>query len=328
MSTVAEKKEPAKEMVGFRPVPMVAFQPMDSLGVNLYCMREGDTKPVLLASGHLTKTREQLVAICVDDCECLLISDQDFSRFSQKLLGVLDQLLANDSISVETRFALLQIAYADEIECSFRKSSIENYIALAQELGPKISALLQQGKVSVHELFQQVDHSSSHSTHVTNVAAYAVILASRLKTATPEELDRIATGCLLHEVGKLYVSKTLLNKKGRLTPHDHEELNSAPQLAYEILSDYSTIDFAQLMMAYQHCERVDGTGYPVRILAEEIHPWAKLLALVDAFDAMTSDRSFRSAATVREALVQLVDNGNTHFDPEIVLCWISAFQQR
>jgi len=326
LSVTAPKKTAAKDIGRFRPVPMAAIRAMDSLGMNLYCLHENDTKPVLLCSERQTQTAEQLASICADNHRSLLVSQQDFSRFSQKLLELLDHVLADNSVSLEIRFSLLQIAYADEIERQFRKQSMEKYIELAQEIGPQISSLLQQGEISIQTLFNQVHRNSSHYAHVTNVAAYTVLLAKALDMVSPQELDRIAVGCLLHDVGKLYLPEEILTKKGRLSPHDHEEFNRVPLLAYEVLSDFQQVEFSQLMMIYQQNERMDGTGYPVKITAEEIHPWAKLLAVTVAFNAMTSDRAFRPASTLQEGLIQLADNVNTHFEPEMVLCWISAFQ--
>jgi len=84
------------------------------------------------------------------------------------------------------------------------------------------------------------------------------------------------------------------------------------------------VTFEQLMMAYQHHERFDGKGYPVGIAADEIHPWARMLAVVDVFDAMTGMRPYRKPATAQEAMDYIRQNAGTHFDPEVVECWDNA----
>ncbi len=326
MSLTAVRASVAQALENYRPIPLVAFRIVDSLGINLYCLRENDEKPRLLCGERHTQTKEQLAEICDCEYETLLVSRQDFLHLSKKLASCLDRALADETIPLEERFSLLQIAYAAELEHLFRQAYLEKYYVLAQEVGKKISSLLQQGEVSVEKLFSLLHHNSCHYAHVTNVAGYAVVLARALEIASPEELDRIAEACLLCEVGNLYLPEGLLSQKGRLSPHEREELNRAPLLAYEVLCEKEGIDFSQLMMIYQRRERVDGTGYPVRILGEEIHPWAKLLSVVDAFDAVTSDRDYRPAAPLQEGLMYLTQNANTHFEPEMVLCWISAFQ--
>ena len=328
MTATAEKMGSLVELEGFRSIPSVAFQSMESRGIDLYYMRENDIEPVLLSGHRQSLTPELLSEVRGRGHETLLVRKQDFPSVSKKLLGLLDQVLADTSIPLEIRFALLQIAYASKIERFFRTLFIKEYIELSQEVGSKISALFKQDEVSVQTLFRYVHHNSLHYTHVTNVTAYAVALAQAMDMASPEDLDRIAMGCMLHEVGKLYVPKELLTHQGRLSARDHQELDRIPQLAYEALCDYQSIDFAQLMMVYQQSERLDGTGYPVRNVDEEIHPWAKLLAVVDSFDASTNEKEFRPALSLKATLLSLTNGAKTHFDPEMILCWITGFQSQ
>jgi HD-GYP domain-containing protein (c-di-GMP phosphodiesterase class II) len=81
------------------------------------------------------------------------------------------------------------------------------------------------------------------------------------------------------------------------------------------------------MIVYQHHERVDGNGYPVGVPACDIHPWAKLVSIVDVFDAMTGKRPYRKSITAAEALQFIERNAGTHFDPEMAKCWISAMRK-
>lgn len=80
-------------------------------------------------------------------------------------------------------------------------------------------------------------------------------------------------------------------------------------------------------MIYSHHERMDGKGYPVGLVDEEIHPWARLLAVVDVFDAITSARPYRKPMSLKQSLKFLEKNSGTHFDPEMVQCWIAAMNQ-
>lgn len=82
------------------------------------------------------------------------------------------------------------------------------------------------------------------------------------------------------------------------------------------------------MMVYSHHERMDGKGYPVGMVGAEIHPWAKLLAVVDVFDAITSARPYRMPMILPEALAFLERNAGTHFDREMVTCWNALMQSR
>jgi len=326
LNATVEKIDSALEVERFRAVPSVAFSVLDSLGTNLYHLRENDPEPVLLCGQRQSLTSKQLAEIRDRGHMTLLVRKQDFFALSGKLLGFLDQVLEDASISVEERFALLQVAYAEKIEKNFRKPFLEQYIEIAQEVGVKISALLQDDHVSTQSLFDFAHHNSLHYSHITNATAYAVVLALAMEMADPDELDRIAVGCMLHEVGKLFLPNDLQDHHCHLSPYERQELQRAPQLAYEALCDCQSVDAAQLMMIYQQSERLDGTGYPVRNVEEEIQAWAKLLAVVDTFDTSTSEAGSRAARNLQDALHSLSQGAKTHFDPEMILCWITSFQ--
>jgi HD-GYP domain-containing protein (c-di-GMP phosphodiesterase class II) len=150
------------------------------------------------------------------------------------------------------------------------------------------------------------------------------MLAERLGIKDQNELRKIASAAVLHDLGKRFIPAAILTKAGGLTYEEREIIETHPQRGYEELCENSELDFGQLMMVYQHHERVDGTGYPVRVLQNEIHPWARMLAVVDVFDTMTAKRPSRRPATPEYVLDYQRQQAGTHFDREVVECWISA----
>ena len=141
--------------------------------------------------------------------------------------------------------------------------------------------------------------------HILNTSAYAVLLAKELGLVEPSDLERIAVGALLHDVGKRFLPKHLIGGIAPLTAQERRLLEEHPQRGYEELHRRDDLTFEQLMMVYQHHERVDGKGYPVGVPDAEIHTWAKLCSVVDIFEALTGKRSYRAAVSVDRALAQL-----------------------
>lgn len=312
----------------YRQIPSAALQLLEGQDYHIHCLPPGESKPRLFF--HLKQTLSEEQAEALEDREdlVLLVTKQNFSKFSQHLLKHVGPALNDDSLPVGVRFAMLQVAYADELERLFHKSRLENFVLLTQKIGRRISTLFQKNEISISQLHSYAHHYPTNYAHLTNVAAYAVILAKNLGQPTSADLNQIAVGCLLHEVGKLFQPSELQENIGRLSANDRQELERTPQLAYESLCEFGHLNLGQLMMAYQQFERVDGTGYPVRYLAADIHPWAKLLAVVDVFDAMTTARAYRPALGLRDVLVHIADHSNAHFDPEVVQCMITNFQSR
>lgn len=140
------------------------------------------------------------------------------------------------------------------------------------------------------------------------------------------ELNSIATGALLHDLGKRMISPSILNKHGRLTEEDWEVIRSHPQRGYEELHDREDLTHEQLMMVYQHHEKLDGSGYPVRAYGDDIHPWARLCAVVDIFDAMSCHRPYRKAIDISSVLNRLERMAASQLERDMVSCWVSTMR--
>jgi putative nucleotidyltransferase with HDIG domain len=164
--------------------------------------------------------------------------------------------------------------------------------------------------VSAHELFANIAHDMSPACHAMNVAAYGMLLAEHLGVSSFAEKSQIATGALLHDLGKRSSAK----------PGDHHTT-----LGYIELCRNDKLSRGGLMMIYQHHEWVNGAGEPVAILGDEIHPWAKLLAVVNQFDSLTADDGGRRGLDPVDAIGTLAKRANKQFDLEVLRCWISIF---
>ena len=256
--------------------------------------------------------------------EQLYVRNGDFYNFSNDLLESLESLLQQETLPKAEKFAALQLAVAVEIEQTLRLVDCGRFRALADKIGHDLVGLLAEGEILPRELFRIARHDFNTFTHVTNVASYSVILAEHLGLNDRRELEQIASAAILHDVGKRFIPAKILTKPGRLDAEEREIIETHPLRGYEELCQRTELQFGQLMMVYQHHERVDGTGYPVRILKDEIHPWARMLAVVDVFDAMTARRPYRRPATPEYVLEYQRQQAGTHFDREVVECWISA----
>jgi HD-GYP domain-containing protein (c-di-GMP phosphodiesterase class II) len=152
--------------------------------------------------------------------------------------------------------------------------------------------------------------------HSARVTAIAESIALRLGWEE-ERLELLQLGGPLHDVGKLAISDDVLRKPGRLDDDELAQIREHPRLGARILLRLSAFRGALPYVLYHH-ERWDGTGYPTGRAGEEIPLEARVLAVADAFDAMTSDRPYRPALSREEALAEVERCSGTQFDPEIV----------
>jgi putative nucleotidyltransferase with HDIG domain len=137
-----------------------------------------------------------------------------------------------------------------------------------------------------------------------------------------DQLENMRRGALLHDIGKVGVPDSILQKPGKLTDDEFEIIKKHPIFAFEMLSDITFLKSA-IDIPYCHHEKWDGSGYPRGLRNTEIPIAARIFAVVDVWDAITSDRIYRKAMTKTEALKVIQDGEGNHFDPEITEIFIN-----
>ena len=152
--------------------------------------------------------------------------------------------------------------------------------------------------------------------HSTRLAEWGVRVAERLGL-TDEQLADVETASLLHDLGKVGIIDTILHKPGPLTASEMEELRKHSEYGWAILRRIPGFEVASLYILHHH-ERVDGHGYPAGLRGEQIPIGARIVAIIDAFDAMVSRRCYREALPIEEALRRLREAAGTQFDANIV----------
>ena len=157
--------------------------------------------------------------------------------------------------------------------------------------------------------------------HMHNVVDLTIRLANRMGYHD-EQLTHIYRGALLHDVGKIGISDIILKKPGKLTDTEQAEMQKHPQYAYDLLSPIEYLRSA-LVIPYFHHEKWDGSGYPNGLKGEEIPETARIFAIVDVWDAMTSDRVYRKAMPQDEVVQYILASRGTHFDPRVVDAFLS-----
>jgi HD-GYP domain-containing protein (c-di-GMP phosphodiesterase class II) len=311
----------------FMCVPLAVFQVLREQEVDLYCMPEGAATPTLYRSSKIPITDEDIATLRDRGHRALYVATPEYDALDRRLRAALDGILADQSLSVESRMAVLQTAVAVEVDVAFHMIKSDRAVDLAHRMAGQITRLLDSDSVVPKKLFHMVQHDFYTFTHVTNVASFATLLADQLGVATTENREKITVGALLHDIGKRFIPTSVLCKRGKPTDKEWALIRSHPQRGYEELCERSDLDFGQLMMVYSHHERLDGGGYPVGLEDDDIHPWAKLLAIVDVFDALTSARPYRQPIKLADALEHLERHAGSHFDAEMVRCWASAMRQ-
>lgn len=165
-------------------------------------------------------------------------------------------------------------------------------------------------------------YSSGHAARVT---ALAEVIGARLGW-DDEQIEVLRIGAALHDIGKLAVSDAVLRKPGPLSEQELEEVRSHPEEGARMLDLIGTLRMAVPCVLHHH-ERWDGFGYPTGRAGTAIPAEARVLAVADAFDAMTSDRPYRPALAPADAIAELEQCSGAQFDPDVVEVFVVAWRQ-
>lgn len=175
----------------------------------------------------------------------------------------------------------------------------------------------------VYGMARAID-AKDHYTHDHSDRTRSLVRATAEELKLPESLIRpIEYGALLHDLGKIGVPDAILLKTGKLTPEEYDVMKTHPQVGHKILTSIRFLKPVAAVVLY-HQEWYNGHGYPEGLAGEEIPLGARLVAIIDAWDAMTSDRPYRAAMPRASAIAELRRQAGTQFDPRLVDAFLRA----
>ncbi|MBP2657371.1 MAG: rpfG 13 [Firmicutes bacterium] len=158
--------------------------------------------------------------------------------------------------------------------------------------------------------------SSFTSGHSERVAELSLLLAKRMGISRNEQ-TRIHIGAHLHDIGKIGIPDAILNKPGKLTKEEYAIIRQHPEIGNDIVGKVRVLHSVADIVHHHH-ERFDGNGYPDRLCGEKISLGARIVAVADAFDAMTSSRTYRSSLSLYETMDEIRRCRGSQFDPDVV----------
>lgn len=201
-------------------------------------------------------------------------------------------------------------------------SDVESLLRV-KELEEQQRALLKSTICAFNQLLDLRDLNTG--VHSTRLAEWAVRVARKLQL---EETDfyQLEVAALLHDIGKIGVPDAILKKEGKLTDEERALMNKHPEYSWSILRLFPGLDKASLYALHHH-ESYDGTGYPGGLKGEEIPIGSRIVSVIDAYDAMISNRCYRKGLLHEEAVRRLSAGSGSQFDPLVVQAFMEIASQ-
>ncbi len=231
------------------------------------------------------------------------------SDFLVKPVAMVDLLTAIGRATEKRRLVLANRAHQAELEDRVRMAT--------EELRSTLETVTQSYRATLEALCSALDAREQETAeHSVRVTRYALEISSGMGVSG-EAREHLERGALLHDIGKIGIPDAILLKPGPLSETDWEVMRRHPVIGYEILSGIAFLrPAAQIVLC--HHERWDGAGYPRGLSRDAIPLGARIFAVADALDAITSDRLYRPARSFGEALAEIRRCSGTQFDPEVV----------
>ncbi len=229
--------------------------------------------------------------------------------------------MQNKDAPLSQRYSILKELNRCVFDAAMRGRNLNRVVEFAGDHASHLTGIICDRDFVLADLFTLMDHDYYTYTHATNVCVYSVALADGLGIVDPTDLIAIGIAGLLHDLGKRHIPSTVLNKPGKLNAEEWELVQEHPRAAFDELGSRDDLTWDQLMVIYQHHERLDGSGYPVGLEGTEIHEWAQICAIADVFDALTSERPYRKPDPMDKVLAFMQRCAGRQFDKEMIKCW-------
>jgi HD-GYP domain-containing protein (c-di-GMP phosphodiesterase class II) len=276
----------------------------------------------LYRARHTPFTAEDQSRLVANNIKLLYFETSQRAACRKYLIGQFESLATRDHGGTEHRCAMNALCARTVGQDLWRDPQAEHIYEDAGRFVDSTVAMVLADPEAAGGLVRMLRHDYYTFTHLVNVSTLAILLALRLGIEAPDQLSRIGLGGLLHDIGKTRIDPAILNCAKRLTQVQINEIKRHPDYGIDMVVGRPGLSRDAMEMVTQHHERLDGSGYPMGLIGNEISTVARICAVVDVYDAMTCERPYRAALDRGIALEHLKVEAQHHLDAEVVDAWV------
>lgn len=325
MSLEVDEKRAASDGEGYLPVALGTLCPAPVLDFDLYIRAEKGSGMVLYRERNYPLGVEDLTRLSERGLTTLYIPWEEQKAYRRHLF---DNVIKNTGADPKQRYQVLTTATRAAFNAAFRSISPNHMVEFAEQFSTSMVDIVCGGEIQAFDLLSLMQHDNYTYTHSVNVCTCAVSLANMLWDDASADLKPIARGAILHDIGKRRIPGYIIRKCQPLTEEERELIRQHPLTGFEELCMRDDVTWGGLMAVFQHHERIDGSGYPSRLVGEEIHELGRICAVADVFDALLSDRPYHRPRPLAEVVEYLESQAGRMFDQEMVRCWTFAIKKK
>ena len=249
-------------------------------------------------------------------------------RFHRQVEDYLDSAMRDPAVTTSAKSELLYETSVELVDELLVEQDLAEKLPRLESIARAVTTLVMNDTAAFSHLFATAQHDFYTATHMVNVGTWMVPLGYACGIEDMGQLNLLCQAGMLHDIGKVFISETTLNKAGALSEQDWQELRTHPALGHNRLGICNGVPDLVRRVALEHHERVDGSGYPAGLAGEAILLASRICAVVDSFDAMTAFRPFKERTmSFGEALRVLRDEAGSKYDQRVVDAWAGLMRQ-
>lgn len=323
------REEKKKETVkNYFPVPISLFQIDKIVNFDLFLRTSKNKEPVLYRSKSLPITEEDISRLKEQGIETLYVLSENKREYNRYLEQHLKDILSDKNIHPQKRTEVLYTVTTQAVKEMLEDPRSGELLPRSQNLVEHILDFIFHEPTAFQCMLRVTNFDYYTHTHSVNVGIFSVFLANEINFPE-EEILRFGIGALLHDIGKCRVDPKIVNFPGRLSEEQYEQMKKHPIYGVEILTKEQGLrDELQLDVVRHHHEKLSGNGYPDKLKGDEVSIYARVSAICDIFDALTTRRSYKNAFSSFDALKLMKEKMSGEIDQEIFKKFIILMSEK
>lgn len=300
------------ENVTFFKVRINSLIPGKTLTFNLY-LRINSKITLYLRAGEMIQKDKLNFLHQRDTGESFFVQETDRRQFKDYI----HEMLLSNELNVRQKAIILRESSMTLAEELFEHPDVNKALGNSSPIIAEFIAFMESEPDAMAELISLSGHDFYTYNHSLDVGIYSLGLADALGYRG-KELEEIGIAALFHDIGKRHISLDILCKKGPLSDAEWAQMQKHPQYGLTILNDNPQATEGIKAVCFEHHESWSGNGYPQQLVSDEIHPYARIVAITDTYDAMTTQRSYNVPLSPVDAVTMMKEKLAGRYDPEIL----------
>ncbi len=286
----------------FLPISLESLRLDTVTDFKIYVLTKKEKEPVLYRAENLQFTQSAKKRLQEHDVTHVYIESDEQDKYKEYVEQNLDKIVRDNNIETREKAEIVYSSATFLMQKLFENPRAGNNIRRCEKLALNAVEFVLRDDRALETFLAVTSYDYYTYTHSVNVCIFSVALAQSTGLGEMSELRVLGTGALLHDIGKSLIDKRIINKNGPLNSEEWAKMKEHPVQGVKLLRQTGGVPEECFTVVSQHHERCDGSGYPRGLRGDKIHPYGRVSAIADVFDAMTTKRVYRNAVGTFTAL--------------------------